>query len=165
MPSITELLSHSSMEVRARLSLAPTVLQPSKVHSAGKLVCVPVPCLGFNWPTGSQEGDSGTFSAASASIFPYVNQSNPLAIDPNAYVFLATGLDGTPLLTDPSGNALALLEQFTDGRQYLSLTFDSNAYMTHNLVLSYGLVNWVTKGLFVGEKHIYFTAQEDDWGI
>ncbi len=125
----------------------------------------PSPALGFNWPTGSQEGDSGTFSAASASIFPYVNQSNPLAIDPNAYVFLATGLDGTPLLTDPSGNALALLEQFTDGRQYLSLTFDSNAYMTHNLVLSYGLVNWVTKGLFVGEKHIYFTAQEDDWGI
>src|SRR6266700_1792189 len=66
---------------------------------------------------------------------------------------------------DLSGNALAVIDDFGQGRQYLTLTFDSNQYLVHNLVLSYGLINWVTQGIFIGEKHIYFTPQEDDWGI
>jgi hypothetical protein len=127
----------------------------------------PSPSLGFGWPTGAKSGDSATFTTAAATLFPYVNLSYPVVIDASAYVYLATPYDSTatPLLTDTAGNSLALIENFTDGRQYLSMTFDSNQYMTHNLVLSYGLVNWVTKGLFVGEKHIFFTPQEDDWGI
>jgi len=127
---------------------------------------VPSPSLGFNWSTGSQEGDSAAFNSQTApAVFPYVNQNNPLIIDPHAYVYLATASGGTALLSDASGNALMVSYSLGDGREYLSLTFDSNQYMKHEQVLSYGLLTWVTKGLFVGEKHIYFTAQIDDWGI
>ena len=44
----------------------------------------------------------------------------------------------------------------------LTQTFDSNQYLTHNLVLAYGLLNWVTKGIFLGEYHVYLTPQIDD---
>ena len=45
------------------------------------------------------------------------------------------------------------------------MTFDSNQSQVHDLVLSYGLVNWVTKGLFLGERHVYTSAQVDDFFI
>jgi hypothetical protein len=68
-------------------------------------------------------------------------------------------------LTDAQGNSLALIKDLGQGQEYLTLTMDSNQFLVHNLVLSYGLVNWLTNGTFVGEKHIYFTPQSDDWGI
>ena len=69
-------------------------------------------------------------------MFPYVNQSNPLIIDPNAYVYLATASGGTALLSDATGNALMVSYSLGDGREYLSLTFDSNQYMKHEQILS-----------------------------
>jgi len=80
-------------------------------------------------------------------------------------VYLATPLtDGltTPLITDQLGNALAVVHTTGFAGDYLSLTFDSNPYLTHDQVLAYGLVNWVTKGLFLGERHVYLAAQVDD---
>ena len=125
----------------------------------------PSPSIGFNWSSGNQLGNTGTFnSQAAPAVFPYVNLTKPLVIDPNAYVYLATPL-GTPLLSDANGNGLLVDYSFGDGREYLSNTFDSNQFMLHQQVLSYGLINWVTKGMFVGEKHIFFTPQEDDWGL
>ncbi|MDP9159610.1 MAG: hypothetical protein M3O09_05200, partial [Acidobacteriota bacterium] len=49
--------------------------------------------------------------------------------------------------------------------QQLTLTFDSNPNLIHDLVLSQGLINWVTQGLFLGEHHTYFTPQVDDYFI
>jgi hypothetical protein len=49
-----------------------------------------------------------------------------------------------------------------DGREYLTQTFDSNAQLNHGLVLAYGLLNWVTKGIFLGEYHVYSVPQVDD---
>lgn len=127
--------------------------------------------FGFNFPTGTQNPTAtpynATFTSGAQSVFPYATQTTPVPIT-YATIYQATAQSGTnitPLLTDAAGNSLAIIEDFGQGRQYLTLTFDSNQYLTHNLVLSYGLVNWVTQGLFIGEKHIYFTPQEDDWGI
>jgi len=33
---------------------------------------------------------------------------------------------------------------------------------SHSLALSYGLLNWVTGGLFLGERHVYMAPQVDD---
>lgn len=128
----------------------------------------PSPDYGFNWPSRAFDSTatpvSATFTSAGQSVFgSYVNTANNLTIQ-NAYTYLATPLDGntTPLLSDSAGNALAAIKTFSDGRQNLALTFDSNQYLTHNLVLAYGLVNWVTKGLFLGERHIYIKPQPDD---
>ena len=70
----------------------------------------------------------------------------------------------TPLLSDPSGNALSLVYN-TGGqfpREMLTQTFDTNQFLKHDLILAYGLINWVTKGLFLGDYHVYATAQVDD---
>jgi hypothetical protein len=133
----------------------------------------PSPELGFEWPTwpGGSTGDpvSAVFTPAAAAVFTHVNRANPLRIM-NANVYLsrnaapgaATGETAEPLLIDADGHALAALYTRTDGRQILSLTFDSNPHLTHSLVLAYDLVSWVTKGIFLGERHVYMSPQIDD---
>ncbi len=96
--------------------------------------------------------------------FPYLNSTTTINIQ-YAWTYLAQPLtDGTttPLLSDASGNALVAVHTTPDGRQALSLTFDSNPYLIHDIVLSYGLVNWLTQGLFLGSRHVYMSAQVDD---
>jgi hypothetical protein len=104
------------------------------------------------------------FTAAGSSIFQYLNTANPLRIQ-QAYTYLAHPLDAntTPLLVDGAGNTLGAWMRVTpDGRETLALTFDGSQYLVHTLALSYGLVNWVTKGLFLGERRVYLDAQVDD---
>ncbi len=130
---------------------------------------------GFNWTTTPGGVDTTTtpiaapFTAAGKQMFSaYANTDTPVTIQ-NAYAYLATPLDSntTPLLSDSAGNALAAVRSFKDTsgtllRESLSLTFDSNPSLLHNLTLSYGLVNWVTKGLFLGDRHVSLLAQPDD---
>jgi hypothetical protein len=132
----------------------------------------PTPDFGLNYYTSSVPDtgtDSGVFQPAAAPIFYYANIANPVTIS-NAFVYLTTPLTPaggtvTPLLMDSTGNALSAVTQFADGRQYLSQMFDSNQYLTHDLELAYGLVNWVTKGVFLGDYHVYAVAQVDDFFI
>jgi hypothetical protein len=102
------------------------------------------------------------FTASGRTVFSYMNTANAVPIR-HAYTYLATAASGTdPLITDAAGHALGLVNSLTDGRQTLALTFDSNPHVLHNLALGYGLVNWVTKGLFLGERRTYLGAQVDD---
>src|SRR6266576_1388533 len=133
--------------------------------------------FGFNYPyngtINSAGADTASFTAEGASVFSYANTATPVTIS-NAYIVLGTprsasalpsGASVTPLLADASGNALSLLYTQGDGRQYLTQTFDSSPYLMHDLVLAYGLINWVTKGIFLGEYHVYAAAQVDDFFI
>jgi hypothetical protein len=131
--------------------------------------------FGFNYPYNGTISSSGTdspsFTSAGASVFWYANTANPLVIS-NAYIYegtplstLPAGASVTPLLTDNSGYVLSLIYTQGDGRQYLTQTFDSSPYLTHDLVLAYGLINWVTKGILLGEYHTYAAAQVDDFFI
>jgi hypothetical protein len=115
---------------------------------------------------------SANFTPAAEAVFSYANTDAPLSFS-GAFIYLSTPVDGsvtplpagasvTPLLTDASGNALSVIYNLGDGREYLSQTFDSNQYLMHNLILSYGLINWVTKGVFLGEFHVYASPQVDD---
>ncbi len=105
---------------------------------------------------------TANFTPAATPIFFYANTVTPLVIN-NATVYPATANStATPLLTDASGNTLAAINTFSDSREYLTLNFDSNQYLTHDLVLAYGLLNWVTKGIFLGEYHVYMVPQIDD---
>ena len=49
-----------------------------------------------------------------------------------------------------------------DGRENLAITAANAYYLRHSQVLGYGVVNWVTKGLFIGKKRISLTPQLDD---
>jgi hypothetical protein len=133
--------------------------------------------FGFKFPYNGTIPSSGTdsmsYTSAGGSVFFYANKNNPVPIT-NANIYLGTPLAAadlpagafvTPLLVDPSGYTLSLYYNFGDGREYLTQTFDSSPILQHNLVLAYGLINWVTKGVFLGDYHIYAAAQVDDFFI
>jgi hypothetical protein len=102
------------------------------------------------------------WTAQGAALFPSVNASQPVVIQ-NAWTYLAAPApDATPLLVDNAGRALGVVRAVPDGREILSLTFDGAGYLTHSMQLSYGLLNWATRGLFLGERHTFASPQIDD---
>ncbi len=131
----------------------------------------PDPNFGLSY-TGTQIPDTQTyttnFTAAAAPVFFYANTATPLTIT-NAAVDLATadpaaGGTLTPLLQDAGGNIVSAIYTL-NGQQFLSQTFDSNPYLMHDLVVAYGLLNWVTNGVFLGDYHVYATQSIDDFFI
>jgi hypothetical protein len=112
---------------------------------------------------------NASFTPAAAAIFPYLTRTNPLPIGANGtgiYAYQATttaaaGETTTPILTD--GNyTLGATHTTADGRQTLALTFDNDVALLHSLALNYGVINWVTNGVFIGSRQIYFNPQIDD---
>jgi len=133
----------------------------------------PTPDYGFNDATSTVASTTtytANFTPAAATVFPNINTATPLTIS-GAFIYLsqpytpASPATVTPLLTDASGNVLSEIYAPGNGQQILSQTFDSNQYLTHDLVLAYGLINWVTKGIFLGDYHVYASPQVDDFFI
>ncbi len=131
----------------------------------------PDPNFGLSY-TGTQipstQSYTTNFTTAAVPVFFYANTVTPLTIT-NAAVDLATadpaaGGTLTPLLQDASGNIVSAIYTL-NGQQFLSQTFDSNPYLTHDLVVAYGLLNWVTNGVFLGDYHVYATQSIDDFFI
>lgn len=128
----------------------------------------PTADYGFRLPATGVDTTSGPiwarFTPSGQSLFSYVNTTHDLPIQGvNAYLappLLDNGV--VPLLQESTGNALAVVRTDADGCQNLALTFDSSPFAMHSLVLAYGLISWVTKGLFVGERHTYLSPQIDD---
>jgi hypothetical protein len=122
---------------------------------------------GLNPPTAALDTSvapiNATLTAAGQSAFPTVNAANPVPIS-MAWTYLATPADPnvSPLLVDALGNALVSSRVTSDGRETMALTFDSNQWLIHDLVLAHGLVEWVTKGIYLGEFRAYTLAQVDD---
>jgi hypothetical protein len=105
-----------------------------------------------------------TLTEAGRSLFPYLRPAAPITFR-HAWVYLATVEDPavtTPLLVTPSGHAIASITRYPDGRENLTVTGANNWFIRHSQLLSYGLINWVTKGLFVGERHVNLDVQVDD---
>ena len=106
---------------------------------------------------------SATCTAAGAALFVGTNCANPILIN-QGYAYPTTAADGatTPLLVDASGNLYAATRSYPDGREALALTFGQASSYVSYLELAYGLVSWATRGLFVGERHVYAVPQIDD---
>ncbi|MBK9714185.1 MAG: hypothetical protein IPO81_23200 [Kouleothrix sp.] len=109
---------------------------------------------------------AATLTPAGQALFPYLNAASPVTIrDAIAYLAPAAGISTTALLMDGGGHALAAVRSYPDGRENLALTFDSNAYSIHHLTLAYGVINWLARGVFLGERKVYLGAQIDDFFI
>ena len=80
-----------------------------------------------------------------------------------AYGSQPTDSSTRPLLVDAAGSVYAATRTYADGREALVLTFSQSPTALHTLGLAYGVVSWVTHGLFVGERHVYLSAQLDDF--
>jgi len=103
-----------------------------------------------------------TLTTAGKQLFPDLNAATPITFK-NAWVYLSTVVSPTlvtPLLVTAQKNPIASIIQYPDGRQNWTITADNNSYLLHSLLLSYGIVNWVTKGLFLGERHVNIGVQE-----
>jgi hypothetical protein len=107
-------------------------------------------------PPGSSDPDG-------QQLFSYLNPTATLVIQ-DAYTYLSTPASSavTPLLVDAQGDALASIYDYPDGRQNLAVTADGNAYLLHSQAIFYGIVNWATKGLFIGQRKVYMSPQPDD---
>lgn len=121
-----------------------------------------------NYGLALESAGSGPFQARLTTegkkAFSYLNPNNPVVI--NAWTYLATVISPTlttPLLVTSDGrHAIASIHRYPDGRQNLAVTTANNSEVMHSLLMYYGIVNWVTKGLFVGERHVNLDAQVDD---
>jgi hypothetical protein len=108
---------------------------------------------------------SVNFTTDAGAYFPYLNRTNPISVTYActnlASTVAAAGEITTPLITY-NGYTVAAYHKDASGREYLAQTFDNNPYLLHSMALNYGLFNWVTKGLFLGSRKIYFSPQFDD---
>ena len=103
-------------------------------------------------------------TAAGSAVFVGANCAGPVIIDDGwAYGSQATDASTHPLLVDAAGSVYAATRTYADGREALVLTFSQSPTALHTLGLAYGVVSWVTRGLFVGERHVYVSAQLDDF--
>jgi hypothetical protein len=57
---------------------------------------------------------------------------------------------------------LASTNTYSDGRENLAVTAANNPFLLHSQLLSYGLLNWVTRGVFLGARHVSVGVQIDD---
>ncbi|MFN8487918.1 MAG: hypothetical protein U0350_10020 [Caldilineaceae bacterium] len=96
-------------------------------------------------------------------LFWYLNHANPVSVQ-MAWVYLNEVRDAAtvPLLLTADGQIAAAIRRYTDGREHLALSIAHNPHLVHTWLLGYGLVNWVTRGLFLGQRHAYLSPQIDD---
>jgi len=113
----------------------------------------------------NKEGIFARFTPAGAKIFDYLRPDVQLPIKAS-FVYrnkLKPDCQATPILTDEKSNVLGVVTTMPDGRERLALTFSQNANLLHTQLLSFGLVRWASKGLFIGEQRMYFGLEVDDW--
>jgi hypothetical protein len=60
------------------------------------------------------------------------------------------------------GSALAVTTTSEDGRERIATTFAHNFVFLPAQLMAYGMVRWATKGMFLGERHLYLTVDVDD---
>ncbi len=69
----------------------------------------------------------------------------------------------TPIITDAAtNNVLGAVTTTADSREVLSLTMNHNSFLRHTGLMAYDLINWVTEGIFIGERRMYFSLDVDD---
>jgi hypothetical protein len=102
-------------------------------------------------------------TSAGQQIFSYLKADSRIPVR-NAYTYLARPLDAdtTSLLEDESGNALLSLRRYPDGRENLTVTCNNRRNLLHSQLLSYGIIDWVNRGIHLNERTVYLSPQIDD---
>lgn len=82
-----------------------------------------------------------------------------------SYVYrptLASGCSATAFLTNGT-TPLGVLSTSSDGRERAALTFSSNVNLIQSTLLTYSLLRWASKGVYLGEYRHYLNVDVDDW--
>lgn len=72
------------------------------------------------------------------------------------------GITTTPVMIDQGTNNIIGAVTQKDGREILNLTMTHNPFLRHTGLIAYDLINWVTDGVFIGERRMYFSVDVDD---
>ena len=129
------------------------------------------------WPedyclrAGSEGGVGATpigtaLTPAGAGVFDYLKSGVDVPVS-LSYVYrstIAADCPADPIITS-GGDVLGVRSTSADGRERLALTFTSNQYLPQADLLTYGVFRWATRGLFLGERRHYLSADVDDWFI
>jgi hypothetical protein len=111
-----------------------------------------------------------TLTTAGAAIFPYLNSSTTISVSGQgsgairayrATTTAAANETTTPLLA-AGASTIAATHTTADGRETLALTIDNGPTLLHSQAFGYGVINWVTKGVFLGSRKVYLNPQIDD---
>jgi hypothetical protein len=106
-----------------------------------------------------------TLTAAGKSVFSSLNPNVSIKIQ-YAWTYLASAIEGAvPLITTSTGGVIAATRVAPDGRENLAITTAHSTFMMHSLLMNYGIIRWVTRGVFLGDRKHYFSAQVDDYFI
>ncbi|HVW11325.1 MAG TPA: hypothetical protein VHC90_22220 [Bryobacteraceae bacterium] len=138
----------------------------------------------YTWPeakwglAGTDSGSAHTASnplqvsltAAGAAIFSYINAANAIPVAGSGtgsiWVYQANPVaaagETTTAIMKAGSATVGVTHTTSDGRESMSLTFDNYPTLLHSLAFSYGVVNWVTKGVFLGARQVYLNPQDDD---
>ncbi|WP_329578832.1 Ig domain-containing protein [Kitasatospora sp. NBC_01250] len=135
---------------------------------------------GYMYPSASlglTAAGSGTVTGTAQLTAPALAQlpelKGPVPFESGSYGYPATPVAGapvTPWLENPAGQTLAAVYQHPSadaqaGVSELSLTFDYNSTMLPWLLLSPGLIDWVTQNTHLGLYRNYFGQDIDDMFI
>ncbi len=105
------------------------------------------------------------FLPDAAEIFPYLKLETSLPVT-GAFAYLASTVEGPGESTKPileiAGRTVGVIHKKPDGREYLALTVDNSPFLLHSMILNYGLIKWVTRGVFLGARRVYLSPQVDD---
>src|SRR5262249_25026270 len=103
-------------------------------------------------------------TAAGRTFFPYLVSTAAIPVS-DVWGYPATITDPTTttaLVTAQDGTVIVAHHVPGDGRDLIVTTIDENRYSEHGLLLEYGLLDWVSHGLFLGKRRVYLSAQIDD---
>lgn len=106
---------------------------------------------------------NATLTPQGAKLFDYLKPSAQLPIQ-LSYAYrstLAPNCAAQPTLR--IGNAVVgVISTSVDGRERAALTFSSHQHLLQTDLFGFGLVRWATKGVFLGERRHWLSADVDD---
>jgi len=113
--------------------------------------------------SGALDGTAGALTTDGKAIFAYLN--GPVAMDTGTFGYEATPISTSnfdALVSGPGGSALVGIYTHPDGVQEMVETYDQNAYQLQSQLLRHGALEWVTRGVYLGDQRNYLEAHVDD---
>jgi hypothetical protein len=113
---------------------------------------------------------SVTLTTAGSAVFPYLNAANPIPVagqgTTGITAYRATPTAAANETTTPLMMAgtytVAAAHTTAAGEEILALTMDNSPSLLHSQAFGYGVINWATKGIFLGSRKVYLNPQIDD---
>lgn len=117
--------------------------------------------------SGTFNHDSGVVAAltsAGQEHFPYLVPELNVAIE-HVYGYRSVIADSdttTPLVETTTGDVLAAIHTRPNGTEVLAMTADSGTFSQHSQLLEFGIIDWLSRGLFIGKRRAYLAPHIDD---